>query len=185
MEEVAFSLSVTRYLADKSGNWIIVRYSVDGSCSRRDRSARVCSKRRSSRGDSQLKARHDGRPGIASGPGEAGSSDHGDTDRLERENAARPSSYRVHGRFGRERSDVGECGAERRESGGREQRGQKDAQQLLGPIDGARPSSEQQADRGGQVRDGRGQVTPALLRPHLLSHLSTAQGQQASCQASR
>lgn len=49
MEEVAFSLSVTRYLADKSGNWIIVRYSVDGSCSRRDRSARVCSKKRSSR----------------------------------------------------------------------------------------------------------------------------------------
>lgn len=67
-----------------------------------------------------IKRQH-GCPGIASGPGEAGSSDHGDTDRLERENAARPSSYRVHGRFGRERSDIGERGAERRERD--EQRG--------------------------------------------------------------
>lgn len=65
--------------------------------------------------------------GIASSPGEAGSSHHGDADRLERENATGSSSYRVHGRFGRERYDVGKRNAKRREI---EQHGYADEQRL-------------------------------------------------------
>lgn len=163
----------------------------DGSSRRRpsarDRSIHCRSFRRRPRGWIAtvvvIAPRH-GRPGTASSPGQAGPGHHGHADRHQREDAAAASSsYRVRRRPGRERPDVGERRAARREREDEQRRHQEAAQQL--PCPGDRLESpeppEQPADRGVEVRDGGGQVTPALLRPYLLSHLPAAQGQQASC----